>query len=101
MIVKRKKAQGTKKCVMKRILKFNDYKDCLLNNEIISKSHKGFKSEKYIVYTKKINKIALSSNDNKRLQNFNKITIYSYRTNASKVCQSDMLSKYKKLILMN
>ena len=34
-----KKAKGTKKCVIKRILlKFNDYKDCLLNNEIILKS---------------------------------------------------------------
>ena len=30
-----KKAKGTKKCVTKRRLKFNDYKDCLLNNEII------------------------------------------------------------------
>ena len=29
-----KKAKGTKKCVIKRRLKFNDYKDCLLNNEI-------------------------------------------------------------------
>ena len=32
------KAKGTKKCVMKKILKFNDYKNCLLNNEIILKS---------------------------------------------------------------
>ena len=30
-----KKAKGPKKCVMKKILKFNDYKDFLLNNEII------------------------------------------------------------------
>ena len=29
-----KKAKGTKKLVIKRRLKFNDYKDCLLNNEI-------------------------------------------------------------------
>ena len=33
-----KKAKGTKKRVIKRILKFNDYKSCLLNNEIILKS---------------------------------------------------------------
>ena len=33
-----KKAKGTKKCVIKRRLKFNDYKDCLLSNEIILKS---------------------------------------------------------------
>ena len=33
-----KKAKGTKKCVSKRRLKFNDYKNCLLNNGIILKS---------------------------------------------------------------
>ena len=32
-----KKAKGTQKCVIKRMLKFNDYKDCILNNEIILK----------------------------------------------------------------
>ena len=26
-------AKGTKKCVIQRMLKFNDYKDGLLNNE--------------------------------------------------------------------
>ena len=33
-----KKAKGIKKCVTKGRLKFNDYKKCLLNNEIILKS---------------------------------------------------------------
>ena len=33
-----KKTKGTKKCVIKRRLKFNDYKYCLLNNEIILNS---------------------------------------------------------------
>ena len=33
-----KKAKETKKCVVKVRLKFNDYKDCLLNNKIILKS---------------------------------------------------------------
>ena len=33
-----KKAKRTKKCVIKRRLKFNDYKDCLLNNEVVLKS---------------------------------------------------------------
>ena len=39
-----KKAKGTKKRVIKRILKFNDYKHCLLNYEIILKSQRSFKS---------------------------------------------------------
>ena len=29
-----KKAEGTKKCVIKRILQFNDYKDWLFKNEM-------------------------------------------------------------------
>ena len=58
---KDKKAKGTKKCVLKRRLKFNDYKDCLLNNEIILKSQQRFKSERSDVYTEEINKIVLSS----------------------------------------
>ena len=33
-----KKYKGTKKCVIKRIFTFNDYKDCLLSNNIILKT---------------------------------------------------------------
>ena len=75
-----KKAKGRKKCVIKRILKFNDYKDCLLNNKTILISQQRCKSETHCVYTK--NEIALSSNDDKRLKIFDKITIYSYGTSA-------------------
>ena len=60
-----KNAKGAKKCVIKRRLKFNDYKDCLLNNEIMLKSQQRFKNEAHNVYTEKVNKIALSSNDDK------------------------------------
>ena len=62
-----KKAKGTKKCVIKRMLKFNDYENCVLNNEIILKSQQRFKSEAHNVCTEDVNKIALSSNDDKRL----------------------------------
>ena len=62
-----KKAKGTKKYVIKRRLKSNDYKDCLLNNEIILKSQQRFKSNRHDVYTEEINKIPLSSNDDKRM----------------------------------
>ena len=39
-----KKAKGTKKCVIKRGLKFNDYRNCLLKNEIILKSQQILKT---------------------------------------------------------
>ena len=37
-----------------------------------------------------INKIALSSNDGKRLERFDRITTYPYGINAIKVCESEM-----------
>ena len=88
-----KKAKGTKKCVIKRRLKFSDYKDCLLNNEIILKAQQRFNSEKHDVYTEEVNKIALSSNDDKRLQPFDRITSYPYGASAGKVCKTELLSK--------
>ena len=88
-----KKTKGTKKCVIKRRLKFSDYKDCLLKNEIILKSHQRFKIEKHDVYTEEVNKIALSNNDDKRLQTFDRITSYPYGTSAGKVCKTELLSK--------
>ena len=88
-----KKGKGTKKCVIKRRLKFNDYKDCLLNNETILKSQQRFKSERHDVYTEEINKIALSSNDDKRLETFDGITSYPYGTSAGTVCKTELLNK--------
>ena len=61
-------AKGTKKCVIKRILKFNDCKKCQSNDKIILKSQHRFKSDCYNECTEQINKIALSSNDDKRLE---------------------------------
>ena len=95
-----KKAKGTKKCVIKRILMFNDYKNCLFKNEIMLKPQRRFKSEAHCIYSEEVNKIALSSNDDKRLQTFNRIRTYPYRTNAFKECKSEMLSKYKWLTLV-
>ena len=45
------------------------------------------------VYTEEVNKIALNSSDNERLQTFDRVTTYPYGTNAFKVCESEMLSK--------
>ena len=90
-----KKAKGTKKCVIKRSLKFNDYKECLLNNETILKLQQRFKSERHDVYTEEINNIVLSSNDEKILQTFDKIKPYPYGTSAGKVCKTELLSKVK------
>ena len=73
-----KKTKGTKKCVVKRLIKFNDYKNCLINDEVVLKSQQKFKSKGHNVHTENINEIALSSNDDKRLTASDKITSYPY-----------------------
>ena len=86
-----KKLKGTKKCVIKRELMFKNYKDCLLNGEVIIISQQRFKSDCHKVYTEEVNKIALSSNDDERLQLFDGTETYSYGTNVFKVCESEMM----------
>ena len=86
-----RKAKVTKKCIIKREIVFENYKDSMFNDEIILKSQKRFKSDHHKVYTEEINKIALSSNDDKGLQTFDKFTTYPYGTNAIKVCESEMM----------
>ena len=66
-----------------------NYKDCLFNDKTIEKSQQRFESNCQNAYTEQINKIALSSNDDQRLQTFDKITTYPYGTNAFKVCESE------------
>ena len=94
-----KKAKRTKKCVIKRKLKFENYKNCLeatqlenkinyleknkihidsikefiKNNKSILKIQQSFKSERHNVFTEEINKIALSSNDDKRIKSIDLI----------------------------
>ena len=65
----------------------------MLNNEIILKSQQRFKSERHDVYTEEINTIALSSNDDKRLQTFDRTTSYPYGTSVGKVCKTELLGK--------
>ena len=70
---------------------FKNFKDCILNNKTILKSQQRFKSDHHNVQTEEINKIALSSNDDKRLQTFDKTATYPHGTNAFKVCESEMI----------
>ena len=73
--------------------KGENYTDCMLNNKIILKSQQRFKNYNHDIYTEKVNKIALSNDDDKRLQIFDRITTYPYGANVFKVCESEMLVK--------
>ena len=76
--IEMKKAKGTKKCVVNKMLRFEDYKKCLFSNGKVLKSQQRFKSENHEVYTENINKIALSCDDDKRIVTSDRITSYPY-----------------------
>ena len=91
----KKKAKGTKKCVIKNDLKFDDYKDSVLRKKIILRSQQRFKSDHHNVFTEEINQVTIRSNDDKKIQDFDGITTHVYGTAAIKVCESEMLAKMK------
>ena len=90
-----KKTKGTKKCIVKRETIFEDYKDSLFNDKVIIRSQQRFRSYNDKVYTEEVNKIALSSNDDKRIQTFDRATTYPYGTNVFNVCENEKLLKNK------
>ena len=71
----------------------------MFNNKTVYRSQQRLKSYNHDVYTEEVNKIVLSVNDDKRLQTFDRITIYPYGANAFKVCESEMMvvKKYRNL----
>ena len=76
-----KKSKGTKKYVINRKLMFENYKDCLFNGEAILKSQQRFRRNHHKAYTE----------DDKRLQTFNRVTTYPYRSPAVKVYENEMM----------
>ena len=63
---------------------------CLIIKSFL-KSQQVFKSDYHNVFTVEINKIALSSNDDKSLQRLDRVTTYSHGANAFKVYESEMM----------
>ena len=83
-----KKAKGTKKCIIKRKIMFENYNNCLFNEKATFKKQQRFKSYYHDVCTKEPNKVALSGDDDK-------ITTFPQETPAVKVCENEMLSVLK------
>ena len=77
---------------------FENYKGSLFSDKIMLRSQHRFRSDNHKVYTEELNKIALSSNDDKRIQTFDKVTTYPYGTNAFMVCKNEMLLKKNKVM---
>ena len=124
---KDKKTKGSKTCLVKRKLKFEDYRHCLetahLENKInnleknnintysiwehrkefmrntilIVKSQQRFKSEKHNVFTEKVSKIALSANDDERIWWIVSIEIYAYGANKYHLSEKEKI-KFNNII---
>ena len=50
-----KRAKGTKKCIIKREIMFENYRESLFQGKIISKSQQRFRSDHQNVYTEEVN----------------------------------------------
>ena len=76
--IEMKKVNGTKKYVVNKMLRIEDYKKCLFDNGKVLKSQQRLKSENHNVYTENINKIALCCDDDKRIVTSDRITSNPY-----------------------
>ena len=74
-----RKCKGVKKSVVKKKLDFEDYVKCLFSGEKEMRSMKIIRSEKHDIYSKEVNKIALSNEDDKRIVLDDKIHTLAFR----------------------
>ena len=64
-----KKLDGAedKKCIVKKTLTYEDYKNCLFNSSIEYRSQVMFRSIQHDIFTIEVNKVALNRDDDKRI----------------------------------
>ena len=74
-----RKCKGIKKNVIKKKLDFEDYVDCLFLGKKQMRTMKIIRSENHDIYSKEVNKIALSNEDDKREVMFNKVKTIALR----------------------
>ena len=67
-----------------------------MKNKIILKTQRRFKSESYNAFTEEINKIALRSNDDKRIQSIVSVETYAHGMSKGLICKKEKI----KLICM-
>ena len=61
-----KRAKGVKKSVLKKTITHEDYKNCLIKNEVYSRDMPGLRSYKHTIHGETVHKIALAPLDTKR-----------------------------------
>ena len=74
-----KKCKGIKKNVVKKGINFQDYFECLFSGEKQMRSMKIIRSENHEIYSKEVNKVALSNEDDKRILEKDKVHTLALR----------------------
>ena len=69
-----RKCTGIKKCVIKKTLTLEDYKNCLFNTTDVYRSQLMFRSTKHEVHTIEVNKVTLNRDDDKRISKRDRIS---------------------------
>ena len=83
-----------------------NHKQFIKSNKSILKTQQRFKGERHNVFTEEINKIALSSNDDKRMQSIDSIETYAYGTSKYLVSDKEeikcnnIIKRYKKWLTL-
>ena len=62
-----KKCKEIKKCIVKKTLTFEDYKNCLFKPTDVYRSKLMFRLTKHEVHTIEVNKVTLNRDDDKRI----------------------------------
>ena len=62
-----KKCKGIRKCVVKKTLTIEDYKNCLFEDSTEYRSQLMFQLIRHEIFTLEVNKVALNKNDDKRI----------------------------------
>ena len=70
-----------------------NYKEFIKNNKLILKSHERFRRQKHDVFTAEVNNIALSSNNDKRIQSIDSIELCAYGTSKKLVCKKEEVKR--------
>ena len=88
-----KRCKGTKKCVVKKCISFEDFKRCYETRLKQYRMQLRFASDKHVVYTQRVNKVALSADDDKRIQDYDLNETFAHGSSVGVVCKQELLAR--------
>ena len=86
-----KRCKGIKKCVVKKTIDFNDYKNCLLDakSKSIYRLQLLFRNKKHDIHMVEVNKVSLNRDDDKRIAKKDRISTLVHGHNS--LCWNSLL----------